>query len=57
LVVSSGISIVHKFGAFLWELISGQPQAKDLEGFELVLVLEPIVHFLLTQLIVQLLAI
>jgi hypothetical protein len=51
------ISIVHKFGAFLWELIPGQPQAKDLEGFELVLFLEPIVHFLLTQLIVQLLAI
>ncbi len=48
---------MRQFGAFLWELISRQPQAKHGEGSDLVLFLESIVHFLFTQLIVQLLAI
>jgi len=48
---------MRKFGAFLWELISRQPQAQHQEGSDLVLFLESIVHFLFTQLIVQLLAI
>jgi len=47
---------MRKFGAFLWELISRQPQAQHREGSDLVLFLESIVH-LFTQLIVQLLAI
>ncbi len=48
---------IYEFGFFLWELIYGQPQPKHAERPQLVLFLESIVHFLLTQLIVQLLAI
>jgi hypothetical protein len=48
---------MHEFGVVLWELISKQPQAKHGEGSHLVLFLESIMHFLFTQLIVQLLAI
>jgi len=49
---------MHKFGVFLWELISRQPQAEHGEGYHMVILfLESIVHFLFTQLIVQLLAI
>ncbi len=57
MVVRSEILAMRSFGAILWELISGQPQAKHLEGAQLVLFLECIVHFLFIQLIVQLLAI
>jgi hypothetical protein len=46
--------VLHLFGVFLWELISGQPQPKHGERSHLVLFLESIVHFLFTQLIVQL---
>jgi len=52
-----GDSAMREFGVFLWELISRQPQAKHGEGSHLVLFLQSIVHFLFTQLIVQLLAI
>jgi len=48
---------LHRFGVLLWELISGQPQAKHGKGSHLVLFLESIMNFLLTQLIFQLLAI
>jgi hypothetical protein len=57
MVVRSEDDIMHEFGAFLWELISRQPQGKHGEVFHLVLFLESIVHFLFTQLIVQLFAI
>jgi hypothetical protein len=57
MVVRSEDDIMHEFGAFLWELISRQPQGKHGEVFHLVLFLESIVHFLFTQLIVLLLAI
>jgi len=57
MVVREGFAI-YTFGFFLWELISGQPRPKHGEGLNhLVLFLESIVHFLFTQLIVQLLAI
>jgi hypothetical protein len=55
--------VMNQFGVFLWELISRRPLiprpplAKQGEAFLLVLFLESIVHFLLTQLIVQLLTI
>jgi hypothetical protein len=48
---------IYAFGFFLWELISGQRQPKHGERSQSVLFLESIVHFLSTQLIVQLLAI
>jgi hypothetical protein len=57
MVVRSEDLVMHKFGFFLWELISRQPQAKHGGRSHLVLFLESIVHFLFTQLIVQLLAI
>jgi hypothetical protein len=57
MVVRSKDLVMHKFGHFLWELILGQPQAKHGEGSNLVLFFESIVHFLFTQLIVQLFAI
>jgi len=57
MVVEEGFAI-YTFGFLLWELISGQPQPKHGEGLNhLVLFLESILHFLFTQLIVQLLAI
>jgi hypothetical protein len=57
MVVRSKNLVLYKFEVFLWELISRQSQAKHGEGSHLVLFLEAIVHFLFTQLIVQLLAI
>jgi len=45
---------IYTFGFFLWELISGQPEAKYEKLSHLVLFLESILHFLFTQLIVQL---
>jgi hypothetical protein len=57
MVVREGFAI-YTFGFFLWELIYGQPQPKHGEGLNhLVLFLESIVHFLFTQLTIQLLAI
>jgi hypothetical protein len=49
--------VIPEFGVFLWELISRQPQAEHGEVSHLVLFLESIVHFLFTQLILQVLAI
>jgi hypothetical protein len=58
MAVRSSDLLIREYGVFLWELISRQPQlAKHGEGSNLVLFLESIVHFLFTQLIVQLLAI
>jgi hypothetical protein len=57
MVVRVEKSVMLKFGDFLWELISRQPQAKHGKGSHSVLFHESIVHFLFTQLIVQLLAI
>jgi hypothetical protein len=45
---------MREFGTFFWDLISMQPQAEHGEVSHLVLFLESIVHFLFTQLIVQL---
>jgi hypothetical protein len=57
MVLRPGDSVMHEFGFFLWELISRQPQPRHQRTYDLVLFLESIVHFLFTQLIVQLLAI
>jgi len=57
MVVRSNDLPILKFGVFLWELISRQPPAKHGERFHSVLFLVSGVHFLFTQLIVQLLAI
>jgi hypothetical protein len=57
MVVRSSDLPILKFGVILWELISRQPQTKHGERFHSVLFLESRVHFLFTQLIVQLLAI
>jgi hypothetical protein len=57
MVVRTNYFVIRKFGVLLWELISRQPQAKHGEQSHSVLFFESIVHFLFTQLIVQLLAI
>jgi hypothetical protein len=55
MVVRSKDLVLREFGVFLWKLISRRPQAKHGEGSHSVLFLESIVHFLFTQLVVQLL--